>query len=229
MQRALNLVTQWLERIDPGTHRRIKGLRLVTAYGIALALGTLRDLATLVPAGLSLGALAGSFALWASVSEARTTRYESSRDLVALCFAAAVGATLFASLAPLTFAAHVPGLAGSEWILITGAFAVGAFKRYGVLGAGIGSQIYIGELTAYTLKASTADCQAIVVAAAIACISAIAAAPAKRSRGEARVDGRPRDRTGQTIGRLSGRIRHGSASGERSVSDRRAQQRVPPD
>lgn len=173
MQRALNLVTQWLERIDPGTHRRIKGLRLVTAYGIALALGTLRDLATLVPAGLSLGALAGSFALWASVSEARTTRYESSRDLVALCFAAAVGATLFASLAPLTFAAHVPGLAGSEWILITGAFAVGAFKRYGVLGAGIGSQIYIGELTAYTLKASTADCQAIFVAAAIACISAI--------------------------------------------------------
>jgi hypothetical protein len=28
-------IADWLDRIDPGTHRRIKGLRLVTAYGIA--------------------------------------------------------------------------------------------------------------------------------------------------------------------------------------------------
>jgi hypothetical protein len=27
-------VAAWLERVDPGTHRRIKGLRLVTAYSI---------------------------------------------------------------------------------------------------------------------------------------------------------------------------------------------------
>jgi hypothetical protein len=201
MQRVLNLVVQWLEKIDPGTHRRIKGLRLVTAYGIAVALGTLHDFASLAPAGVSLGSLAGSFALWASVSEARTTRYESSRDLVALCFAAAAGAALFASLAPLTFAAHARGHAGGEWILVTGAFAVGAFKRYGVLGAGIGSQIYIGQLTAYSMKLGPADWQAILVAAMIAAISAIvprllsgpaekpalmaalAAVPAKGSRG----------------------------------------------
>jgi hypothetical protein len=31
----------WLERVDPGTHPRIKGLRLVTAYGIAWMMGTL--------------------------------------------------------------------------------------------------------------------------------------------------------------------------------------------
>jgi hypothetical protein len=31
----------FLDRIDPATHRRIKGLRLVTAYGIAALLGTL--------------------------------------------------------------------------------------------------------------------------------------------------------------------------------------------
>ncbi|WP_199754312.1 hypothetical protein [Dyella dinghuensis] len=57
-----------LERIDPGAHRRIKGLRLVTAYGIALAFGTLRDVSAHIPSNLSLGVLAGNFALWASVS-----------------------------------------------------------------------------------------------------------------------------------------------------------------
>ena len=31
----------WFERIDPGVHRRVKGLRLVTAYGIAAMLGAL--------------------------------------------------------------------------------------------------------------------------------------------------------------------------------------------
>ena len=34
-------VVCWLDRIDPGAHRRIKGLRLVTAYGIAAMLGTM--------------------------------------------------------------------------------------------------------------------------------------------------------------------------------------------
>ena len=28
-------VLAWLDRLDPGVHRRIKGLRLVTAFGIA--------------------------------------------------------------------------------------------------------------------------------------------------------------------------------------------------
>lgn len=37
-------VTAWLKRIDPGTHRRIKGLRLVTAYGIAWMMGDLQGL-----------------------------------------------------------------------------------------------------------------------------------------------------------------------------------------
>ncbi|PRY07981.1 hypothetical protein [Paraburkholderia sp. BL25I1N1] len=37
---VLSLATTWLDQLDPGTHRRIKGLRLVTAYGIAAALGT---------------------------------------------------------------------------------------------------------------------------------------------------------------------------------------------
>jgi len=173
MHHAFKLVADWFDRVDPGTHRRIKGLRLVTAYGIAVALGTLHDFASLAPATVSLGGLAGSFALWASVSEARTTRYESSRDLVLLCLAAATGATLFALLASIALSAGAAGYAGGEWILISGAFAVGALKRYGVLGAGIGSQIYIGELTAYTMKLSPVDVQAIAVAALIAIVSAV--------------------------------------------------------
>ncbi|WP_233836281.1 FUSC family protein [Paraburkholderia sp. ZP32-5] len=179
MHHAFKLVADWFDRVDPGTHRRIKGLRLVTAYGIAVALGTLHDLASIAPAPVSLGGLAGSFALWASVSEARTTRYESSRDLVWLCVAAAAGAALFALLASIApMAPGVPkvgatGHAGGEWILISGAFAVGALKRYGVLGAGIGSQIYIGELTAYTSRLSVLDTEAIVVAALIAIVSAV--------------------------------------------------------
>src|ERR1700733_5756037 len=93
--RPVAAVGRWLDRVDPGTHRRIKGLRLVTAYGIAAALGTLQDIAHSVPSSISLGYLAGSFALWASVSEGKTTRAESSRDLALLSFAAALGAILF--------------------------------------------------------------------------------------------------------------------------------------
>jgi hypothetical protein len=35
---------RWLNRIDPGAHRRIRGLRLVTAYGIAAMLGRTADI-----------------------------------------------------------------------------------------------------------------------------------------------------------------------------------------
>jgi|HubBroStandDraft_6_1064221.scaffolds.fasta_scaffold12318_7 hypothetical protein len=31
-------IGSWFDRIDPGTHRRIKGLRLVTAFGLAALL-----------------------------------------------------------------------------------------------------------------------------------------------------------------------------------------------
>src|ERR1700744_4906569 len=74
----------WLERGGGGTHRRIKGLRLVMAYGIAAMLGTMADIAQWTPSGAALGSLAGGFALWASVSEARNTRPDSSRDLLLL-------------------------------------------------------------------------------------------------------------------------------------------------
>jgi hypothetical protein len=168
--RPVAALGQWLDRIDPGTHRRIKGLRLVTAYGIAAALGTLQDIAHSVPSSVSLGYLAGSFALWASVSEGNATRAESSRDLVLLSFAAALGAVLFVVLStPLQLA----GRAGPELVLVTGAFLVGYLKRFGVLGAGIGSQIYIGELLAYGTHLTIADLWAVGIAALIAALASV--------------------------------------------------------
>ena len=168
--RPVEAVGRWLDQVDPGTHRRIKGLRLVTAYGLAAALGTLQDIAHSVPSSVSLGYLAGSFALWASVSEGKTTRAESSRDLLLLSFAAALGATLFVLfLQPL----QIAGRAGPELILVSGAFLVGYLKRFGVLGAGIGSQIYIGELLAYGARLTAADLRALGIAALIAALASI--------------------------------------------------------
>jgi len=61
-------------------------------------LGTLGDVTYGLPDGASLNLLAGNFALWASVSEARATRAESSRDLVLLSASAAAGFAIFAPL-----------------------------------------------------------------------------------------------------------------------------------
>ncbi|MEM5339903.1 FUSC family protein [Paraburkholderia azotifigens] len=160
----------WAARVDPGTHRRIKGLRLVTAYGLAAALGTLQDVTHGLPRDVSVGTLAAGFALWASVSEARTTRPESSRDLALLCAAAAFGAALYMCLAhPLLRLGH----AGPELTLVTGAFLVGYLKRFGVLGAGLGSQIYIGQLMAYGAGLVIADLPAIAIAGLIAMLASI--------------------------------------------------------
>jgi len=76
-------LAQWLGRIDPGVHRRVKGLRLVTAYGIAAMLGALHDISHGLPDAGSLSVLAGNFALWASVSEGQATRGRSAASSVA--------------------------------------------------------------------------------------------------------------------------------------------------
>lgn len=161
---------KWLDRIDPGTHRRIKGLRLVTAYGIALALGTLRDVSAHIPSNVSLGVLAGNIALWASVSEGRSTRYASSRDLAMLCIAAAVGASSYALCSPWL---QSYGHAWPELLLVVGAFFVGYLKRYGITGAGLGSQVYIGQLLASNGKLDPMDMKAIGVATCIAVVSSV--------------------------------------------------------
>ncbi|MGF6233860.1 hypothetical protein QFZ27_007815 [Inquilinus ginsengisoli] len=160
----------WLNRIDPGTHRRIKGLRLVTAYGVAAMLGAMPEIDRGLAGGASLSVLAGGFALWASVSEGRSTRAESSRDLFLLCTAAALGAAVFILLGSLLTGV---GQAGSELTLATGAFLVGYLKRFGILGAGIGSQVFIGQLLAYGAGLTEADIAMVGVAAAVATLAAI--------------------------------------------------------
>ena len=160
----------WLDRIDPGTHRRIKGLRLVTAYGIAAMLGTLQAISHGLPDGASLSSLAGGIALWASVSEAQTTRAASSRDLMLLCAAAVLGAASMIILTPLLSGAGRPG---PEVTLAAGAFLVGYLRRFGILGAGIGSQIFIGQLLSFGAKLLPADLGTVCVAGGIAAVAAI--------------------------------------------------------
>ncbi len=166
-------VTGWVERldrVDPGRHRRIKGLRLVAAYGVATLLGAVPAISHRLPHGLLLSFLAGGFALWACVSEGRTTRAESSRDLVILCAAAVAGAVMMIGFAPLLRGAHRPG---PELTLALGAFLVGYLRQFGILGAGIGSQIYIGQLLAYMARLTTGDLWMVGVAGLIAAFASI--------------------------------------------------------
>ena len=163
-------IADWLDRVDPGTHRRIKGLRLVTAYGIAALLGHLPEFSRGWSNGAWLSFLAAGFALWASVSEARTTRAESSRDLVVLCAAAAGGAVSMIVLSPILSGAGRPS---AELTLASGAFLVGYLRRFGVLGTGVGSQIYIGQLLAYGAELVNSDLWSVGLAAVIAAVGAV--------------------------------------------------------
>jgi Fusaric acid resistance protein-like len=168
--RALTHAEQWLDRIDPGVHRRIKGLRLVTAYGIAAMLGAMPEISRAVPHASSLSSIAAGFALWASVSEGQATRIKSSRDLLLLNGAAVLGAAIMISLAPILTGAGRPG---PELVLVSGAFLVGYLKRFGILGGGIGSQIFIGQLLTYGARLTSADFGMVVVAGMIGALACI--------------------------------------------------------
>jgi hypothetical protein len=65
---------RWLDRIDPGAHRRIKGLRLVTAFGIAAMLGTRAEIVRGLPDGEALNSLAGIRALGQGAGRSRHAR-----------------------------------------------------------------------------------------------------------------------------------------------------------
>lgn len=170
MDSLFRAAARWVDRIDPGIHRRIKGLRLVTAYGIAAALGTLVAPAHSPSGGAGLSALAGGFALWASVSEGRSTRWESSRDLMFLSAAATFGAVSFIVLAPLL---RQVSFAGPELALASGAFLVGYLRLFGLTGAGLGSQVYIGQLLAYGAHLDIRDLPSVFMAGLIAALASI--------------------------------------------------------
>jgi hypothetical protein len=133
-------------------------------------LGALHDVSKDLPDAASLSSLAGGFALWGSVSEGQATRGKSARDLALLSAAAALGAASFIAAAPLLAGL---GRAGSELMLASGAFFVGYLRRFGVLGAGFGSQIYIGQLYAFGVGLTLGDMKTVAVAGAIAAVAAI--------------------------------------------------------
>jgi hypothetical protein len=120
--------TAFLDRVDPGTHRR---LRLVTSYGIAAMLGTLLGSTYRIPGNALLASLAGGFALWASVSEGQSARALSARDLGLFSAAGVLGALSMLAFAPV-FGRH--GWPGPELTLVTGSFLVGYLRRFGILG-----------------------------------------------------------------------------------------------
>ena len=167
---AVASIVDWLERVDPGAHRRIKGLRLVTAFGIASMLGVMGDITRGLPDSATLTTLAGGFALWASVSESRGTRAESSRDLVLLSMAAGIGAASYVLAAPWLIRF---GVVAPELVLISGAFCTGYLRRFGLTGTGIGSQIYIGQLLAYSAPLQPFDLPTVAVATVIAAVATV--------------------------------------------------------
>ena len=164
----INQMLQWAECVDPGAHRRIKGLRLVTAYGIAALLGFASSSRNMP--GATLGFLAGNIALWASFLEVRATRFESTRDLLLLCFAATVGAF---SMIGASLCLRGADASGPEVVIATGAFLVGYLNRFGAIGKGIGTQIFLGQIFAYACRLTWADLGMVTVATGIASIASV--------------------------------------------------------
>lgn len=162
----MNPLGAWLERIDPGANRRIKGLRLATAFAIAALGGSLYANTHVLARGEVLGMLAARFALWGSVSEARATRVESTRDLLLLAAAAVTGALLTIALVPIIGP-------WPELVLAIGAFLVGYLRRFGVTGTGIGSQFFIGQLLAYNADLAPIAMPVVCVAGIIAAVATI--------------------------------------------------------
>jgi Fusaric acid resistance protein-like len=158
-------------RLGVGTRDAcLKGLRLVCAYGLGFAFGASLGRAFDGGTGTSMGFLIGNFALWASVSEVQSKKGRAVVDLVALCVAASCGALMFAVSSPEL--ARL-GRCGPELVLVCGAFLTGALKRYGALGGGIGSQIYIGALLTYGARLNGANLEIIWMAAPAAALAAL--------------------------------------------------------
>ena len=164
----INRILEWIECVDPEAHRRTKGLRLVTAYGIAALLGL--ALTSQNSPGTTLGFLAGNIALWASFLEARATRSESTRDLLLLCSAAGVGAIIMMGTALLLRGVDA---SAPEIVIATGAFLVGYLNRFGTIGKGIGAQIFLGQIFAYACRLSWADFAMVIVATGIASLASV--------------------------------------------------------
>ncbi len=87
-QGQFDRIAAWLDGVDPGGRRRIRGLRLAAVFAVASMAGIL---AMPGPHSLYAGGAAGNFAIWASLYEAAPTRRRAIVDLLALVAASALG------------------------------------------------------------------------------------------------------------------------------------------
>jgi hypothetical protein len=87
-----------------------------------------------------------------------------------LAAAAALGAASFVVLAPLL---QPLGHAGPELSLVIGAFLVGYLRRFGLTGAGLGSQLYIGQILADGARLTLGDLPTIAVAGLLAALASV--------------------------------------------------------
>ena len=160
-------IVAWLDGVDPGGRRRIRGLRFVAVFAFASMAGTLA-----VPGANSLAAsaCASTFAIWASVYENAATRRRASLELLALIGASALGAAIGAVWAAIVgsdgSAAALLPLAGS-------AFLVDYAKRYGTLATGAASMAFIGLAVGLGLDLTAHDLPTIGLSALIAVTAAV--------------------------------------------------------
>jgi hypothetical protein len=104
------------------------------------------------------------------VYEGQATRVSSTRDLFVLNVAAVVGALTIAGFSAISVGAV---RVNPEWVLIIGAFLVSYLKRFGILGAGVGSQFYLGQLFAYFAGVTRHDLGMIALAGLVAAVASI--------------------------------------------------------
>jgi hypothetical protein len=165
-QGQFDRIAAWLDGVDPGGRRRIRGLRLAAVFAVASMAGIL---AMPGPHSLYAGGAAGNFAIWASLYEAAPTRRRAIVDLVALIGASALGT---ATSAVWTGLVGTQDAALSLLPLAGGAFLVDYAKRYGTLATGAGSMAFIGQTIGSGFALTRADLPMIAAAALIATVTA---------------------------------------------------------
>ncbi len=156
----------WLDGIDPGGRRRIRGLRLVATFAGA-SMGAF--LAMPGANALNASAIAGGVAIWAGVYENAPTRRRGVFELTVLIAAASVGALSCCVWSAIVGTSDVP-----LWLLpvAAGAFLVDYAKRYGTLATSAAAMGFIGQAFGFGLYLRFHDLPMTIAATLIAIIAA---------------------------------------------------------
>jgi hypothetical protein len=137
---------------------------------------------------LNASAIAGGFAIWASVYEAAPTRRRGVLELTVLIVAAALGAASCSVWTTLVGTSDAP-----LWLLpvAAGAFLVDYAKRYGMLPTSAAAMAFIGQAFGFGLYLRFHDLPMVAVATLIAIIAA----------GTLRILGGPSERDADALAR----------------------------